>query len=111
MTVSVPGGAAVSAHRAVLAARSAQLRRLLAPAAGRPLLLLRGVSPDQLRLLLQLLYTGQAQAEHRQLRGECDDIGNWIQTDGWTALRVNSTLAKPPPNCVPYVCRSPRISI
>ena len=35
MTVSVPGGAAVSAHRAVLAARSAQLRRLLAHRGGR----------------------------------------------------------------------------
>ncbi|XP_043190596.1 F-box/WD repeat-containing protein 7-like [Amphibalanus amphitrite] len=72
VTVAVPGGAPVSAHRVVLAARSAELRRLLAHASagqqpGQPLLLLRGVSADQLRLLLQLLYTGSVQADQHQL--------------------------------------------
>ena len=87
VTVSVPGGPAMSAHCAVLAARSVQLRRLLSPAAGgRPLLLLRGVSPDQLRLLLQLLYTGQVQAEHRQLQRESGDIGNRVHIEPRTSV-------------------------
>ncbi|KAF0311145.1 Broad-complex core protein isoforms 1/2/3/4/5 [Amphibalanus amphitrite] len=75
--VAVPGGAPVSAHRAVLAARSAELRGLLAHAAagqqpGQPLLLLRGVSADQLRLLLQLLYTGRVQADQHRLHDRAD---------------------------------------
>ena len=82
MTVSVPGGAPVAAHRAVLAARSAELRRLLAPPAGQhhppALLVLRGVSADQLRLLLTLLYTGRVQAERHQLTG-----GYCGVTRGW----------------------------